>query len=341
VVTAANGRRRGARLALLSGAALIALWGPAPAAAARTPSPRAHASIVGGAEASIADFPFQVALYNPQAGSPAAGFFCGGVILDADHVATAAHCLLGGGSGRRLSAPAEIEVLAGSSRLSPTDPGSVSDPVAGATYDPRYNPFTNDYDVGVLTLVRRLWNGPTPKLDGADTIAPLPASAALAEGYGNPNEEQAIVATTSGWGDTNPAPGEPPSYPLDLRSAHVSLTPEWVCGEAYGAIEQTITPRMICAGDVSHRTDSCYGDSGGPLLVDRDTPADPPSDYVLVGLVDFGNGCAQAGYPGVYSRISDPEIAGFLDSAGLSRARLASKRPARKNGRARKQHRRG
>jgi secreted trypsin-like serine protease len=335
VVTAANGRRLGARLALLSGAALMALWGPAPATAARPPSPRAHASIVGGAEVSIANFPFQVALYDPQAGSPAAGFFCGGVILDANHIATAAHCLLGGGSGRRLSAPAEIEVLAGSSRLSPTDPGSVRDPVASAAYDPRYNPFTSDYDVGVLTLSRRLWSGPAPKLDGADTIAPLPASAALAEGYGNPNAEHAIVATTSGWGDTNAAPGEPPSYPLGLRSAHVSLTSEWLCGEEYGSIEQTITPRMICAGEASHRTDSCYGDSGGPLVVDRDTPADPPSDYVLIGLVDFGNGCAQAGYPGVYSRISDPEIAGFLNSGGLSKARLASKRPSRK-----KRHRR-
>jgi secreted trypsin-like serine protease len=333
VVTAANGRRLGARLALLSGAALIALWGPAPAPAAS--SPRAHASVVGGTEASIVAFPFQVALYDPQAGSPAAGFFCGGVIIDADHVATAAHCLLGGGSGRRLSAPAEIEVLAGSSRLSPTDPGSVRDPVASAAYDPRYNPFTSDYDVGVLTLARRLWDGPAPKLDGADTIAPLPASAVLAAGYGNPNAEQGIVATTSGWGDTNPAPGEPPSYPLGLRSAHVSLTSEWLCGEDYGAIEQTITPRMICAGEAAHRTDSCYGDSGGPLVVDRDTPANPPSDYVLIGLVDFGNGCAQAGYPGVYSRISNSEIAGFLNSGGSSKARLASKRRAHKQRRRR------
>jgi secreted trypsin-like serine protease len=333
VVTAANGRRLCVRLALLSGAALIALWGSSPVMAAS--SPRAHASIVGGGEASIADFPFQVALYDPQAGSPAAGFFCGGVILDADHIATAAHCLLGGGSGRRVSAPAEIEVLAGSSHLSPTDPGSVRDPVASASYDPRYNPFTSDYDVGVLTLARRLWSGPTPKIDGADAIAPLPASAALAASYGAANAEQPVVATTSGWGDTNPAPSEAPSYPLGLRSAHVSLTAEWLCSEAYGSIEQAITPRMICAGEASHRTDSCYGDSGGPLVVDRDSPADPPADYVLVGLVDFGNGCAQAGYPGVYSRISAPEIAGFLNANSLSKARLAAKRPGRK-----KRHRR-
>jgi trypsin len=365
VVTAAKGRRPRARLALLSGVALIALWGSAPAPAqaprvhrgvsprgtstargttghatqspstARGSSPRAHQSIVGGAEAPIADFPFQVALYDPQAGTPAAGFFCGGVILDADHVATAAHCLLGGSSGRRVSAPAEIEVLAGSSHLSPTDPGSVRDPVASATYDRRYNPFTSDYDVGVLTLARRLWSGPAPKRDGIEAIAPLPASARLAASYGGASDERPIVGTTSGWGDTNPAPSEAPSYPLGLRSVHVSLTSEWLCGEAYAAIEQTITPRMICAGEASHRTDSCYGDSGGPLLVDRSSPADPPADYVLVGLVDFGNGCAQTGYPGVYSRIANPEIAGFLNSDSLSKARLAARRPGRK-----KRHRR-
>ena len=37
-----------------------------------------------------------------------------------------------------------------------------------------------------------------------------------------------------------------------------------------------------------------------------------PAGDVLLGLVDFGNGCGQAGYPGVYLRIADPAIARFL-----------------------------
>jgi hypothetical protein len=136
-----------------------------------------------------------VALYNPKAGSPAAGFFCGGVIIDDIHVATAAHCIAGGGPGP-VSAPSEVEVLAGSTHLSPADPGSVRDPVAAARIDARYNPFTSDYDVGVLTLARKLWSGPAPPpLDGTNTIAPLPVSAAQAASYASPNAGQAIVAT--------------------------------------------------------------------------------------------------------------------------------------------------
>jgi secreted trypsin-like serine protease len=297
-------------------------------------SPRAVQSIVGGAGASIASFPFQVALYDPAAGSPAEGFFCGGVIVDATHVITAAHCLAGGGHGRG-SVAREVEVLAGSTRLDQPDSGSVRDPVATVSVDPSYNPSTNDYDIGVVTLARPLWSGSTPSMNGADTIAPLPIDIAGAEGYGEPSSTQPVMATVSGWGDMSPAPSGSPSYPSALRSVGVPLVPEALCAEEYASIEQTITPRMICAGSSSPREDSCYGDSGGPLVVDRDTPARPPGDYVLVGLVDFGNGCAQPGFAGVYTRIADPAIARFLASDVGHRARAAARRPGRK----RKRHR--
>jgi secreted trypsin-like serine protease len=299
--------------------------------------PRAVASIVNGAGVSITSFPFQVALYNPRAGAPAAGFFCGGVIIDATHVATAAHCIATGGHGQ-VGALNEIEVLAGSTHLAPTDPGSVRDAVAAASFDPNYNPSTSDYDVGLLTLARPLWSGSTtPSIDGVNTIAPLPVDDAQAASYTGQAAEQTIMATVSGWGDVNPAPTDGPSYPTDLQATQVPLVPEGLCGEDYVAIEQTITPRMICAGNDRRRTDSCYGDSGGPLVVDRDNPADPPGDYVLVGLVDFGNGCAQPGYPGVYTRIANPEVASFLTSGVGRKAKLAGRQSRKK--RRRRRHR--
>ncbi len=284
--------------------------------------PVANASIVDGTDASIDEFPFQVALYNPRAGSPAKGFFCGGVILGPRSVATAAHCLIGE-RGQR-SQPAEIEVLAGSTYLGPTDPGSVQDPVVSATVDPAYNSSTSDYDVGVLRLANALWSGAAPAPDGSDAIAPLAPDGTLAEQRSTASTAgQAASAPTpavvSGWGDLNPEPGGAPSYPLRLHKVSVPLVPTGLCEEAYAAIEQAITPRMLCAGGGQPGgpggPDSCYGDSGGPLVAAGAAGPSSPTGDVLLGLVDFGNGCAQAGYPGVYVRVADPAVASFL-SAG-------------------------
>jgi secreted trypsin-like serine protease len=312
--------------------ALGSSWSVAASAPAR--HPRAVASIVGGSGAPIARFPFQVALYNPAVGSPAAGFFCGGVIVDATHVITAAHCLAGGHG--RGDASREVAVLAGSTRLDHPDPGSVRDPAASTSVDPHYNPYTNDYDVGVISLARPLWSGSTPpSLNGVSTIAPLRLDVAAAAGYGEADSRSSRLVTVSGWGDTNPSPSGSPSYPSALHANNVPLVSESVCQEQYAAIEQTITPRMLCAGSSRPRADSCYGDSGGPLVVDRDSPARPPMDYVLVGLVSFGNGCAQSGFSGVYTRIASPAIAHYLASGIGRRAKVATRHPGHK----RKHHR--
>ena len=350
-----NGLGSALRRVGAAGATAAVLWvlgvgtaGSAPAQGSplrAQPNPVANASIVDGSVASITEFPFQVALYNPHAGSPAKGFFCGGVILDATHVATAAHCLFGE-RGQHTPA-AEIEVLAGSTFLEPTDPGSVRDPVVVATTDPAYNPGASDYDVGVLQLARPLWSGPTPALDGHSTIAPLALDVALAEARtaaaqtastqsaaGTATQSAAGSATqaasapaqalVSGWGDLNPQPGGSPSYPLRLRKTHVPLIATTLCEEAYATIEQPITPRMMCAGGApgegQGHADSCYGDSGGPLVAPSVAGGSSPAGDVLLGLVDFGNGCGQAGYPGVYVRTADPAVARFLGADPVASA---------------------
>ncbi len=297
-------------------------------ATGKVASPRASASIVGGSGASIANFPFQVALYDPRAGSPAAGFFCGGVIVDATHVATAAHCVAGvGGSG----ISSRVAVLAGSSTLEPPESGSVRDPVRSSAFDAHYSAQSSDYDVALLTLTRPLWPGSaTPSVNGVNTIAPLPVDRVKAGRFANPEASPAVLATASGWGDTNAAPGHGASYPASLRAVRLPLVLTGLCEEEYSAIEQQITSSMICAGGGHSHLDTCYGDSGGPLLADQDTPARPPGDYVLVGLVDFGNGCAQAGYAGVYTRVANAEVARFLTSGNGHAAKSAATQAKRK-----------
>ena len=61
----------------------------------------------------------------------------------------------------------------------------------------------------------------------------------------------------------------------------------------------TVTSNMICAGYLNGGRDSCYGDSGGPLMVLSD------ESPVIYGSVSFGYGCAQPNAPGVYTRVAN------------------------------------
>jgi secreted trypsin-like serine protease len=317
----------------------VSFRAPGPARTGGARRVLAKASIVGGAAASIAEYPFQVALYDPHAGSPAAGFFCGGVIIDATHVATAAHCVVSGNGGP-ATAPGDIAVLAGSTSLSSIAPGSVEDPVQTSTYDRRYNPITSDYDVALLTLARPLWSGSAPAANGSNQIAPVAIASAAQLARAEPGSGQMATVAASGWGDVNPSPSAAPGYPTSLRAVRMPLVPESTCEEAYAAIEQTITSRMICAGGGRTHLDTCYGDSGGPLLLDRDNPAKPPGDYVLVGLVDFGNGCAQRNFPGVYTNVAASEIAYFLQSGAGHRAVAAIRQSKHRRHKRHKRHKR-
>ena len=53
---------------------------------------------------------------------------------------------------------------------------------------------------------------------------------------------------------------------------------------------------MLCAGEEGK--DACSGDSGSPLTCEG----------VFCGIVSWGEGCAEAEYPGVYT-----EVAYFVD----------------------------
>ena len=56
---------------------------------------------------------------------------------------------------------------------------------------------------------------------------------------------------------------------------------------------------QICAGLLEGGRDSCYGDSGGPLIVRNDDGC-----ALQVGIVSWGEGCAQRDAFGVYTRVS-------------------------------------
>jgi len=101
--------------------------------------------------------------------------------------------------------------------------------------------------------------------------------------------------TTIGWGTTSYA-----GLSSDvLREVEVDVVENSACNSMYSTVlRENITDFMICAA--RQGKDSCQGDSGGPLIIRGCSH----SDDVLVGVVSFGYGCADALFPGVYARVS-------------------------------------
>nr|WP_246851615.1 serine protease [Patulibacter sp. SYSU D01012] len=301
------------RVALLAAAA--ALLAAAPAVAGER---RAGERIVGGAPVAITRAPYQAAIYDPTLGgaqaSPFLGQFCGGAILDATHVATAAHCVFDQERGT-VRPVSRLRVLAGVTRLRRAGEPEVATArdagVRSVAIRPGFVLGTLDGDAAVLTLDAPLYTG-TPVADGTTAIAPIapvtPEQAALVARTGDP-------VTVTGWGNQAPQPevGTGRSdYPQTLQAATTHVVDDGSCARAYARVGVRITRRVLCAGERAGGVDACQGDSGGPLTaLVGGTPA-------LVGIVSLGSGCAQANRPGLYARIADPAVGGFVrHAAGL------------------------
>ena len=282
-------------------AVLLVLLIPCPAFANATPR------IVGGKKVAIKDYPFQVALLSSNA-TPDDEWryqFCGGSILDATHVITAAHCVFDSLVAGQAAPPGTLEVLARTDVLAdPSGPSPASTeqhvPVIATSFDPQYDPNRTDHDAAILTLA-----GPGITLDDPALAKPISilgdTSFAAA---GDPVD-------VSGWGNTeqeDPDFSTSPNYPYDLNAVTTHVVDQSVCNGDY---DGAITDRMICAGQTGK--DSCQGDSGGPLVADVDA-APSTVDFRLVGIVSNGIGCGWSGYPGIYTRAFEPSIESFLTS---------------------------
>lgn len=56
--------------------------------------------------------------------------------------------------------------------------------------------------------------------------------------------------------------------------------------------------KQICAGTAQYNKDSCQGDSGGPLMYEVN------GQWIVSGVVSYGDECAKLYRPGVYARVS-------------------------------------
>jgi secreted trypsin-like serine protease len=276
--------RMGLRWVLAPVAALIAGAACCPSAGA----------VVGGRPVtSMAEVPYQVAVVINKA--PFASIWCGGVVRDATHVITAAHCVFDNGlgaSGQPIP-PSAIRVVAGKANLELT--GGERQGVDSISFDDDYDPASFRHDVAILTLVGALGvHSSTPgNPTTLNSIEPADDETWDSAATGSP-------LAVSGWGQMDGADDD--SYPPMLQIAGVPAHPlpfvsDPDCAPKYQGYDPAA---MLCAGGGS--VDSCFGDSGGPLTVED---INFPGVQRLVGIVSFGppSGCAIPGYPGVYAEV--------------------------------------
>ncbi|XP_026975715.1 chymotrypsinogen B-like [Sagmatias obliquidens] len=217
--------------------------------------------IVNGEDAVPGSWPWQVSLQTSS------GFhFCGGSLISADWVVTAAHC------GVRKS----HLVVAGVS-----DHGSEEEAVqvlriAEVFEHPLWDLRTVQNDIALLKLA-------TPvSLSRTVSAVCLPSA--------NASFPAGSLCTTTGWGKTRYNALKTPDK---LQQATLPIVSNADCRKYWGS---KITDVMICAG--ASGISSCMGDSGGPLVCQKD------GAWTLVGIVSWGSGRCGPFSPGVYTRVT-------------------------------------
>lgn len=219
--------------------------------------------------------------------------FCGGSLIRADWVLTAAHCVYAG-PGLVLE-PSRVTIAVHRHNLKKDIADEhrcskhivVEDIFLHPSWE---SPETREYDVALLKLAE---SAPCAPSGGTDVIS---LDTEVPEAW-NGRE-----AWTAGWGTTNLIDETNNFYdfPGKLQEVEVDIMAQNKCQNLFSDTTSSITESMVCARRRNH--DSCFGDSGGPLWIE-DSGA-----LVLVGVVSWGISCAEFKFPGVYARVS------FFDS---------------------------
>ncbi len=226
--------------------------------------------IVGGDDADIEDYPWQVALMQGTTQ------FCGGSVIGEEWILTAAHCVVG---------PWTAEYIrAGVTNITDSNQDIA---VAEIIVHPDYVSATAGYDIALIKVAE-----PFDLTDPAVGSIHIVTQADADDGLTDPD----VASAVSGWGSLSSG-GPSPDI---LQVVYVPIVSNEDAMDPGLYAPGSITDDMLCAGDLEDGgIDACQGDSGGPLAV-----PDGSGGYKVAGITSWGQGCAEPGYPGVYARVS-------------------------------------
>ncbi|CAF3754548.1 unnamed protein product [Rotaria sp. Silwood1] len=226
--------------------------------------------IVGGESAGTATWGWAVSI------SIAGRYLCGGSILSSSWIITAAHCV-------KDTTASQISIYVGSN-IQWT--GSQSRVVSHVYVHPNYSSVGYVNDIALLHLTSPLTMS-DPNLS-AICLNFVNSTIRMTEEW--PSVNTTVVAI--GWGTMSESGSSPTSLQqvslkiIDRQASTCSnLIHDWQV--------------QLCAGVPNGNKDTCYGDSGGPLMMFTSN-----KQWVLVGITSNGVGCAQAEYSGVYTRVA-------------------------------------
>ncbi|RZC43210.1 uncharacterized protein BDFB_002243, partial [Asbolus verrucosus] len=244
--------------------------------------------IVYGNKTSLFEYPWMTLLsYRTQRGPD---FKCGGTIINEKYILTAAHCitnlkfsLLGVRIGEHdISTSVDCEITREGEKI--CSPPHQDLAIEEIIPHPDYNSKAYTNDIGLLRVA-------TPMTITLENIKPICLPVDQARNYNFTNQN--VVVT--GWGATETGRSSP-----ILLKAGLPIVPLKECQKKYDNVAK-LNHRQLCAGGTT-KSDSCAGDSGGPLHVLMRLHED--QRFIQQGIVSFGpRDCGHSGFPGVYTRV--------------------------------------